>query len=171
MHCTAAVITFTKPSADRPYGDAHVVEDYELNDMIRGEGCNELKDFWDKESDGFRRVCAMFDYGSSGMAKAVPMPKLKCVRVKLEPGAFEKVADEDWQRCRELFSKISPSAFQLRAGPVYELGKILSGTTFDDLVLEEGDYDPVRNWVASLGTVNDKKPCTFYVVQAFDTDP
>jgi len=171
MHQTAVVVAFTKPDEDHPYGDAHVVEDWGLNDMIRGEGCEELEDFWDKESDGFLRIREMFKYGSSGMAKVVPMPKLKCVRVRLGPNACEKVADEDWKRCWELFSKISPSDFRLRSGPAYELGKILAGTTFDDLVLEEGDYYPVREWVASLGAVNDNEPCTFYVVQAFDTDP
>lgn len=170
MHQTAVVVTFVPPSEDCPYGGAAVFDDWELNDAIDGQGCAGLDEFWNVGSDGFERIEDMFNYGTDGAAKVSARPDLRCVEVSIPGGTADKVSEEDWKLAKDLFSKITPSDFRRRTGSAYTLGKILAGTTFDDLVFEGGGHEPVRTWVSGLGRAGGKD-VTFYVVQVFDTDP
>lgn len=167
-HYTSVVVSWTKPDEDNPYGSAsHVLEDYEMNDLIRGEGCDELKDFWVRGSDGFDRIEAMFRYGADGGAILVPVPELRCVELSFDPEASEGVTKRDLAEARRLFESMTFDEFRYRSRNAYELGKILGGTTFDNQVVDD-DVSPVRTWVAGLGA---KPPCPCWIVQAFDIDP
>lgn len=167
-HQTAVVISWMKPDDDNPYGSAsHVLEDYEMNDLIRGEGCEELKDFWVSGSGEFDRIETMFKYGADGGAVLVPIPELKCVELSFDPEASEGVARSDLAEVRRLFEGMTFDEFRYRSRNAYELGKILGGTTFDNQVVD-GDVFPVRTWVAGLGAMP-PRPC--WIVQAFDIDP
>ena len=166
-HQTAVVVSWTKPDEDNPYGSAsHVLEDYEMNDLIRGEVCEELKEFWVHGSDGFDRIETMFKYGADGGAVLVPVPELRCVELSFDQGASEDVAMHDLAEVRRLFNEMTFDEFRYRSLNAYQLGKILGGTTFADQVVDE-DVFQVRTWVAGLG---DQPPLPCWIVQAFDID-
>lgn len=169
-HYTAIVISLTKPDEDNPYGDAtEVFEDYEVNDLIRGEGCETLDTFFEEGDDGLEDIRDMLNYGTNRHTAVVPMPELKCVEITIDPEAVDEVLKQDLSHATELFREMTFDEFRLRCGKAYELGKLLAGTTFDDIVIDRGDYQPVREWVSQLDPKSD--PLRFWIVQAFDIDP